>query len=414
MKRAVVLAGGGSLGAFEIGVWKYLREHAIDYEIVTGTSIGSINAAFMAEHDFDKAVATWSSISIDEVIHNGFNLTSDFFSSVDRAKRAEIRDFAKSYFSNHGADVRPLYQLVRSSVDAAKVKSSNVVTGVVACQYPSFTEKDFILSKLTPEQIIAVLNCSSACYPIFPPYSFQKRRYVDGGYRNNLPIDLALRLGAGEIIAISLDPYPHNPQHFEMASYPFVKVIRPAHPTGSFLNFDAEQAVKNIERGYIEARKRFGELWGFTYAFEKETQIEGEALAFCQRLACEKSELFPKVQKELAFEGNIPTNVRDIYLRAYEEEGEILGVDYEPIYAFSAFKKAVNDKLAKELAKGPSNFLKKPIPLWKVKSKDRKAFLVAMEEIYLHKGSLKALAPFFDQNPLLYALALIAAKRNNR
>ena len=51
-KRAVVLSGGGTKGAYEIGVWRALRELSVDFQIVTGTSIGSINGAMMAMGDF--------------------------------------------------------------------------------------------------------------------------------------------------------------------------------------------------------------------------------------------------------------------------------------------------------------------------------------------------------------------------
>ena len=44
MKRALVLCGGGSLGSDEVGVWKYLRERKITFDIVTGTSIGTLAA----------------------------------------------------------------------------------------------------------------------------------------------------------------------------------------------------------------------------------------------------------------------------------------------------------------------------------------------------------------------------------
>ena len=47
MKRAIVLSGGGSKGAYQIGVWKALRKMKIKYDIVTGTSIGSVNGIMM-------------------------------------------------------------------------------------------------------------------------------------------------------------------------------------------------------------------------------------------------------------------------------------------------------------------------------------------------------------------------------
>ena len=55
MKRAIALSGGGTKGSYEVGVWKALLEKDIDYQIVTGTSIGSINGAFMVTKQYDEA-----------------------------------------------------------------------------------------------------------------------------------------------------------------------------------------------------------------------------------------------------------------------------------------------------------------------------------------------------------------------
>ena len=53
MKRAVVLAGGGSKGAYEAGFMKALSELGIDYQIVTGTSIGAMNGCLLAQQDLE-------------------------------------------------------------------------------------------------------------------------------------------------------------------------------------------------------------------------------------------------------------------------------------------------------------------------------------------------------------------------
>ena len=42
-KTAIVLAGGGSRGAYQLGVWKALREMGVDYQLVTGTSVAQRN-----------------------------------------------------------------------------------------------------------------------------------------------------------------------------------------------------------------------------------------------------------------------------------------------------------------------------------------------------------------------------------
>ena len=44
LETVLVLQGGGSLGAYECGVYKTLYEHGIEFDILAGSSIGAINA----------------------------------------------------------------------------------------------------------------------------------------------------------------------------------------------------------------------------------------------------------------------------------------------------------------------------------------------------------------------------------
>ena len=55
---ALVLGGGGAKGSYQIGVWKALIDMDIakDIKIITGTSIGSLNGAFVAQGDYKKAI----------------------------------------------------------------------------------------------------------------------------------------------------------------------------------------------------------------------------------------------------------------------------------------------------------------------------------------------------------------------
>ena len=81
MKRAIVLSGGGGKGAYQIGFWKAIRELDINYDIVTGTSIGALNGAFMVQGNYGDAIKLWSSMHYNKVIDETIN---------------------KSYFDNKG------------------------------------------------------------------------------------------------------------------------------------------------------------------------------------------------------------------------------------------------------------------------------------------------------------------------
>ena len=53
---ALVLGGGGAHGAYQIGVWQALKEHNIQFEIITGTSVGALNGALILQGDMEKAI----------------------------------------------------------------------------------------------------------------------------------------------------------------------------------------------------------------------------------------------------------------------------------------------------------------------------------------------------------------------
>ena len=54
VETVLVLQGGGSLGAYECGVYKTLAKHKIKFDIVSGTSIGALNAAIIASQNYES------------------------------------------------------------------------------------------------------------------------------------------------------------------------------------------------------------------------------------------------------------------------------------------------------------------------------------------------------------------------
>ena len=67
----IVLCGGGTKGAYEIGVWKSLEEMGIFDKITgfSGASIGAFNSAFMVDGDIDKAVAVWNDFNVFDFLN---------------------------------------------------------------------------------------------------------------------------------------------------------------------------------------------------------------------------------------------------------------------------------------------------------------------------------------------------------
>ena len=346
MKNALVLCGGGSLGSYEIGAWKYLREKGMSFQIVTGTSIGAINGAMVATDDFDKAVNLWSSIAADQVMVNGVNFYNGFFKEGLSEASKKFFPFAKTYLKNGGADISPLVKLVHETIDPKKVKNSPIKLGIVTTTYPGLKETDVVLNDVSEDLILDYLHASSACYPIFPPYKVKGKSYIDGGYHNNLPIDFALKMGADKIVAVLLHAVPKMPQHPEMMSLPFVTTIRPSRDTGSIMDFYGKTTQNNMILGYNDAMKTFGEAWGRAFTFKPDESYNALAEEFTVALGRRHPYDFKHITAALTYEGIEPKTPRQIFIRTLELLGDWLELDYYPIYTIPGYLGLVKEKLA--------------------------------------------------------------------
>ena len=108
--RAVVLAGGGARGAYQIGVWRALREMEIPFSIVTGTSVGALNGAFMVQGDYEFAKSMWESINAGQVLD-----IPGFDESWQETPANSLHFFLSNILRQGGADPRPLEELLRQS-----------------------------------------------------------------------------------------------------------------------------------------------------------------------------------------------------------------------------------------------------------------------------------------------------------
>lgn len=257
--RAIVLSGGGSKGAYEIGVWRALRKLHISYDIVTGTSVGALNAALMTQKDYLKGMLLW------------YNLKSDmvYDSSMDIKVNKDFLKYAKKIILDGGIDVQNLESTVKKYINVKKIYRSEVDLGIVTVKFPTLepvqlTKKDIPMDKLT-DYLIA----SASCFPAFQKKKIDQDEYMDGGFYDNLPINLAISMGATEVIAVDLEAVGIK-RRVKSKNIP-IKVISPKTDTGSFLVFDKVSSRRVISLGYNDTMKAYNKLDGDIFTFKKGT-----------------------------------------------------------------------------------------------------------------------------------------------
>lgn len=344
MRRAVALCGGGTKGAYEIGVWRAMQELGIDYQIVTGTSIGAINGALMAARGYDLACELWSTICMENVMRDGVNLTTTIEGMYNQ--RESIGPFLKKYVKNKGADISPFLAFIDKMIDEEKIRASDVDYGLVTVQVSSLKALELTKEEIPEGKLKDYIMASSSIFPVFPMHKFDGEVYLDGCYYDNLPIDLALKMGADEVIAIDLHT---SPSHLNYVNKPYVTYITPSRSLGTMLNFDRKVIDDNLELGYYDAMKSFGYMTGRKYQFYVEDygDYEDVILDFVTKVARTESYLtegifsrFVKPGDGKRLCGNIEEHIGK-YEKVYTREeyftggaeicGEIFGIeDWKP------------------------------------------------------------------------------------
>ena len=262
MKRAIALGAGGARGAYQIGAWKALRELGVDYDIVVGSSIGSVNGVAMVQDDYDLALDLWKNISVDKIFAGDVDL--DFEPQDIIGSTGKLVSLLIKILTNKGLDISPFLDLLNDIVDEEKVRASAREFGIVALRVPLIKGMEITKEKMKVGYMAKYILASSSAFPVFPVCEVDGNKYIDGGYYDSLPINFARNLGAEEVVAIDVSL---STTHEEELSSNDVIYIKSAWSLGPFLDFDNESIMRNMDLGYNDTMKVYGKYRGFRYTF---------------------------------------------------------------------------------------------------------------------------------------------------
>ncbi len=354
MKRGLCLAGGGSTGAYEVGALRCLYEHGYEFDVIVGTSIGALNGAMLAQGStLDELQALWLEITPEKVMKGGINLNSKTITEFDIHKTSR---FLTSYLTNAGADITPFKELCAKYISPKRIKESTIEFGCVCCSLPFLKEVRVNAKEIEEKDILPFIHASSACAPVFPIEKINGKRYVDGFYKNNLPIDYCFSLGANEIVAIDLKLFGLEPPNKELLRLPNVLAIEPRRSLGSFMDFTPSSIAANMRRGYLDAKKALGLALGKAYCFPKSEQLLDRGKEFAHRIVNLEESLGKKVARHLLsiadMDGITKLGYADLLVVCLERMAELAKLDdcleYTPESLFqhslSAFLKEDGEK----------------------------------------------------------------------
>jgi NTE family protein len=186
MTIAFVLSGGANLGSIHVGMLKALLEGGVKPDVIVGTSIGAVNAAYLAS---DPSIETVEAL---EQIWCGVRARDIFPLSPRHNAGALFR--RGGFFSTHRWRDFLTGRLPYRDFDETAVPLKITATGFEDGQSVVFDEGSVV------EAVLA----STALPGIFPPHEVDGDCYLDGAISDQLPLKVALEAGAQTIYVMAV------------------------------------------------------------------------------------------------------------------------------------------------------------------------------------------------------------------
>lgn len=268
----LVFSGGGAKGSYEIGVWKALIDLDIEIGGVYGTSVGSLNAAALAQGDFKKALDLWRDISQSKVI-TATPAQQVFIDAYGGSKDWSYGELFQGVLEvvRKGIDTEPLRELLTEMIDEHAVRTSKIDFGLVTFDLTDM-RPEMLFIEAIPEGKLIDYVMASADFPGFKTVHVDGKAFVDGGVYSNQPVEMALERGFRNIVLVDIGRVSLRDRFAVLqARLSEAKMIHiaPRIQYGSTLDFDPQKAELQIEEGYLDALATYGLVRGeYTYIYE--------------------------------------------------------------------------------------------------------------------------------------------------
>ena len=279
MKIGLVLAGGGGKGAYELGVWKALKQLNLTkyISVFSGTSIGAFNSVLFAMDDIDKADSLWEEVTMDklvpisktELIKRGIGLYLGG-KNLQLAKKFLTDKLEHGAISNDGA-----VEMVEKYLDFNKVKEKNKICYAACTKLPNFNAKYFKINDYDEEIAKKIVLASASLPLIYDSTEVLGEKYIDGGIADNVPIQPVYGEKCDIIIVVLLS----KDGQIDRSLYPNSRLIIIAPEnlvenaiTGT-LNLDTDAKRERIIEGYNDTINKIEpimELMNFVHKKEEE------------------------------------------------------------------------------------------------------------------------------------------------
>ena len=267
----LVLSGGGAKGVYHIGAWKALKELGVSVDAFIGNSIGAIIAGFLAQGADEELEKIGRDIGLDFILAMPKGLVREGEFRLDEGSFKAFMEFNRSVLSRKSLDTSPLRQHLAENLDESRIRSGGKDLGVVTINATDMKPVEIFIDDMPKGTLLDYLLASSA-FPGFDSPVIGGKKYVDGGFFNNIPWSMAQRRGYRNIIVIDISGVGIK-RKLEIEGYRIV-YIKNSMDMGGALDFNRDFLDRYSMLGYLDTMRTFGRLDGYHYFFERDVALE--------------------------------------------------------------------------------------------------------------------------------------------
>jgi len=252
-KYGLVLEGGGAKGSYHIGVYRGLMELGYKFSGVAGTSIGALNGAIIAQGDWKKAYDFWYYISNEKVYGIDERVIDSLLKGNFKRENIEyVADIIFGLIKKKGIDTSKMKEIYGEILNEDKLRRSKIDLGIITVRLPDFETKEFFKEDIEVGEMLSYLM-ASANFPLFKREETRDGVFIDGGISNNLPLNMLPQKGINDLIAVRTFGVGVTKDFKDLDAN--VTYIEPSGSLGGTLDFNRDQARKNLILGYHDCYK---------------------------------------------------------------------------------------------------------------------------------------------------------------
>ncbi|CUP27853.1 patatin-like phospholipase family protein [Clostridium disporicum] len=274
MKIGLVLAGGGARGAYQIGVWKALIELGIDkyIEVVSGTSIGAVNAMLFQQNAYEMAEEFWCNVKKEQLLP--IDEKELLVKGVLYAIGAKNINFIRKYIPKAlkaGTLTREGMNEFVDKMDFDAIKNSKIKGYATCTRLPDLKTEYFYINDNSVEDIKKILWATSAVPMIYDSQEINNAEYLDGGVGDNVPIQPVYGEGCNIIIVVHLA----NDSFIDKSLYPntsFIEIIPEdieEYDLKEIMGFDSNVIKQRMFKGHKDAIDKIKPIMDITRLIDK-------------------------------------------------------------------------------------------------------------------------------------------------